>query len=110
MNEPPINTSIKNIATQEISKIPTPTTVTITKTYQDGHADAETTYGVIPYIKTIAPCNTGDEAILQPLNGDQNNLILIPNLHNVLNEINTRLTELENPTEEETTEETEEET
>ena len=107
-----LNETVRVIATDEINKIPYPTTATITKVYDDGHADCKTKiYGDLIYIKTLAPCNTGAEAILIFLNNSYDDKILIPNIHDIINTLDSRITTLEETnTEDEEEQTTEEET
>ena len=96
-----LNETVRVIATDEINKIPYPTTATITKVYDDGHADCKTKmYGDLIYVKTIAPCNTGAEAILIFLNNGYDDKVLIPNIHDIINTINNRLDTIEETIEE----------
>ena len=102
-----LNETVRVIATDEIQKLPVPTTATITKVYDDGHADAKTKiYGDLTYVKTIAPCNTGAEAILIFLNNSYDDKILIPNIHDIIQTLDNRITTLEENQEEEIEEET----
>ena len=86
MQEPPINTAIKKLITQKTDDLPYPTIVTITRVYNDKHADAETSYGIIPYIRTLAPCRVGTEALLIFLNGNREDMVLLPDLHDLIQE------------------------
>lgn len=91
-----LNETVRVIAIDEINKIPYPTTATITKVYDDGHCDCKTKiYGDLTYVKTIAPCNTGAEAILLFLNNSYDDKVLIPNIHDIINTITDRLDTIE---------------
>ena len=102
-----LNETVRVIATDEIQKLPYPTQATITKVYEDGHCDCKTKiYGDLTYVKTIAPCNTGAEAILIFLNNSYDDKILIPNIHDIIQTLDNRITTLEENQEEEIEEET----
>lgn len=60
----PINYQIERICRDEISKIPQPTIVTITKIYSDGYVDVEGDLGLLRHIYSITDHEIGDKTIL----------------------------------------------
>lgn len=65
-----INYQIERIVRDEISKIPSPTIVTITKIYSDGYVDVDSDFGVLRHIYTITEHEVGDKTILIFTDGD----------------------------------------
>ena len=73
----PINYQIERICRDEISKIPQPTIVSITKIYSDGYVDVEGDLGLLRHIYSITDHEIGDKTILIFANNDFNNGIVI---------------------------------
>lgn len=72
-----INYQIERICRDEISKIPQPTIVTITKIYSDSYVDVDSDFGVLRHIYTITEHNVGDKTILIFADGDYERGIVI---------------------------------
>ena len=83
MNGRTINDEITDIVSYEIKNIPFPTECTITKIYEDNHADIESAvYGSLSYVELFGLSEIGDKGILLFLNNELSSPVVVTGVNN----------------------------